>query len=463
MRRVTSYNAGNASDKRVRDDAERLAARRPVVIGWQEVADRGPILRNLSGYACVQLHTEPNAAHVALSIRDDLPYTNVRLKALNRLTWVGRLVAGARKSGKSKAKYVLSARVDGDEWGDTHLVPSWTRKRCVLARRLAKKQVKGCVEWFQAGGDVLVMDGNGPADHKVFAPLRKVAVPYARGKSHGIERDIVWVRKGAAAHVVVRALDGYSSDHPPVEADITWARKAAPEPKGNTSMGNGTAAAVVAAARSQVGYHEGRSGGHWNNREKYAAQVAGLEWANYQPWCATFVAWCFTKAGAIGLVPKVSASCDISASGWKHAGRWSEYPAIGAQVFYGTPRDLVHTGLVVAFDDDTITTVEGNTNDNGSREGDGVYVKRRRRRDAYVVGYGYPEYPEGIVSADPRYRHKRKPKAQPKGPTRVTRARNRLTALISLLSDAVETRPKAVNIKAALRKARQARKVLPRR
>ena len=88
-------------------------------------------------------------------------------------------------------------------------------------------------------------------------------------------------------------------------------------------------------------------------------------------------------------------------------GRWSEYPAIGAQIFYGKPSDLVHTGIVVAYGPTTVTTVEGNTNDNGSPEGDGVYLKTHPRSTDYIVGYGYPRYPEGIQSADPAWRGRR--------------------------------------------------------
>ena len=83
--------------------------------------------------------------------------------------------------------------------------------------------------------------------------------------------------------------------------------------------------------------------------------------------------------------------------------RWSEYPAIGAQVFYGTSRDLNHTGIVVGYDATYIETIEGNTNDDGSREGKAVMRKRRARRGTNVVGYGYPQFSEGIASADPAF------------------------------------------------------------
>lgn len=175
------------------------------------------------------------------------------------------------------------------------------------------------------------------------------------------------------------------------------------------------AAQVIKIARSEVGYREGRSNGHWNNRNKFSPAVPGLEWSNYQPWCATFVSWCAMRAGVAHLFPR-TASTDFGASWFKQRRRWSEYPAIGAQVFYGHNGDMNHTGIVYRYDGDHIYTIEGNTNASGSREGDGVYLKKRRRRDSYVQGYGYPAYPEGIKSADPKWAHaapKDKPTATP--------------------------------------------------
>lgn len=156
---------------------------------------------------------------------------------------------------------------------------------------------------------------------------------------------------------------------------------------------------VVSIAKSQIGYREGFSGGHWNNIEKYAGQVPGLEWANGQPWCGVFVSWVALNAGAAALYP-CTASVAAAETWWRKTGRWSEYPAVGAQIIYGSG---AHTGIVVGYDDLNVTTVEGNTNSTGSPEGDGVYLKTHARRDPWITGYGYPKFPEGIVSADPAY------------------------------------------------------------
>lgn len=159
------------------------------------------------------------------------------------------------------------------------------------------------------------------------------------------------------------------------------------------------AADVIAVAKNEVGVHEGFSGGHWNNIQKYSPAVPGLGWSQGQAWCATFVSWVAMVANVSNLFPR-TASCLDGVAWFKARKRWSAYPAIGAQVFYGSGGGS-HTGVVYAYDGTYIYTVEGNTNASGSAEGDGVYYKKRARRDSYVYGYGYPAYSEGIVSADP--------------------------------------------------------------
>ncbi|MFD8088983.1 peptidoglycan-binding protein [Streptomyces malaysiensis] len=163
---------------------------------------------------------------------------------------------------------------------------------------------------------------------------------------------------------------------------------------------------VQSISKAEIGYKEGYSNGHWNNKEKYAAQVPGMAWvsAGGYPWCALFVSWVAMKAGVEDLFPR-SASCAYGVSWFKGKGRWSEYPAIGSQVFYG-PGGGTHTGICVAYDSTTITCVEGNTNTSGSPEGNGVYLRTRKRRDTNVYGYGLPKFSEGVTTADPALKGK---------------------------------------------------------
>ncbi|MFF7467796.1 hypothetical protein [Streptomyces sp. NPDC008092] len=161
---------------------------------------------------------------------------------------------------------------------------------------------------------------------------------------------------------------------------------------------------LIAIEKTQVGYHEGFSNGHYNNHQKFSPAVPGLEWSQNQSWCQTFQSWAFQQAGVKSLAP-VTASCPTAVNWYKSRGRFSYYPAIGALVFFGHSGGA-HVGLVYKYDADYAYTVEGNTNANGSSEGDGVYLKKRARRDSFLYGYGLPKFAEGIVTADPGLKNK---------------------------------------------------------
>lgn len=168
----------------------------------------------------------------------------------------------------------------------------------------------------------------------------------------------------------------------------------------------GKAAQVISKAKSQVGYREGRSGKSWNNDQKYSKSQPELAWSNRMAWCATFVCWCFREVfGNYKPIFGSTAAVAVFRDRAKANNRFSEYPAVGAVLILG--RSGVHTGIVYAYDNTYIYTVEGNTNDSGSPEGNGVYLKRRTRKSVY--GYLYPAYPEGIASADPKWGNSVKP------------------------------------------------------
>ncbi|TXS30721.1 hypothetical protein EAO71_20205 [Streptomyces sp. ms191] len=159
--------------------------------------------------------------------------------------------------------------------------------------------------------------------------------------------------------------------------------------------------AFVNLLRSQTGYHEGRDpSGNWNNDQKFSDETPGLEWSDWQAWCATFTAWGANKLGARSLWP-ITASCYTAVQWWKKAGRWTEYPVLGGPFYLGSAGQD-HVGVVTAYDADWIWTVEGNTNSGGSYQGDGVYERKRPRRGAgSPYGYGIPQFDEGTISADP--------------------------------------------------------------
>ncbi|MFJ3170645.1 hypothetical protein ACIPJK_07645 [Streptomyces roseus] len=159
--------------------------------------------------------------------------------------------------------------------------------------------------------------------------------------------------------------------------------------------------AYVNLLRSQAGYHEGRDSSGWNNFQKFSPAVPGLEWSQNQAWCHVFVSWGADELGARDRIP-VTASCATGVAWWKSRGRWTDYPVLGAPFYMGSAGQD-HVGVVYKYDADSIWTIEGNTNTNGSYQGDGVYHRVRPRRGAgSPYGYGVPDFDEATVSADPK-------------------------------------------------------------
>lgn len=165
-----------------------------------------------------------------------------------------------------------------------------------------------------------------------------------------------------------------------------------------------TIQSVIDVARSQLTYQEGRTVHGFDNIQKYSEQLPGFSWSDGQPWCAVFAHWCLWQAGI--EVPKGarSASCATSVKAFQKAGRFTEYPVVGAIVFYGKGGGE-HCGIVNGWDLVHEIAIEGNTNTTGSAEGDGVYEKERERRSAYVFGYGLPYYEHDIaITPDPHWK-----------------------------------------------------------
>jgi hypothetical protein len=153
----------------------------------------------------------------------------------------------------------------------------------------------------------------------------------------------------------------------------------------------GTLPAMIAVARSQLGYVETPT-----NRTTFG------EWfgLNGQPWCAMFLSWCAWFSGL--AVPRF-AYTPAGAAWFKARGKWGRTPQLGAFVFYSWPGveggRISHVGLVVeVYGDGTFSAIEGNTSDVNERDGGAVRIKRRST--TYVAGFGYPPYiePHPIVS-----------------------------------------------------------------
>ena len=155
---------------------------------------------------------------------------------------------------------------------------------------------------------------------------------------------------------------------------------------------------VVSLARSQVGYHEGA-----NNQNKYAddpriTQLYGWNVQN-QPWCCTFVNWCFLNAfGTVGgqMTYGGSAACATQASYYRNHGAFFQSPEVGDQIFFYSGGGINHTGIVVEVNGSAIRTVEGNYSDKVSLC---TYVVG----NSVIAGYGRPKWSLATGVADDNY------------------------------------------------------------
>ncbi|MEN2425977.1 CHAP domain-containing protein [Chromobacterium vaccinii] len=137
---------------------------------------------------------------------------------------------------------------------------------------------------------------------------------------------------------------------------------------------------VLEVARSQLGVEEVPRGS--NDGKQVRQYLASVGIGFPASWCMAFVYWCAGQAGAAGALVKTGGVLR----------QWNERPQLRAatpapgDIFildYG--KGLGHTGFVEAVDGDTIVTIEGNTNADGSREG--YAVCRRRRSISKCKGF----------------------------------------------------------------------------
>ena len=144
---------------------------------------------------------------------------------------------------------------------------------------------------------------------------------------------------------------------------------------------------VVAYAQQHLQQHPREIGGQ--NRgpwvRLYMSGHEGTPWA----WCAGFACFCLLQASksvgtALPIVP--SFSCDSLAASAKTKQRFlaelrpNDRHRITPGSFFlvrRTPTDWIHTGIVVSAESEVLHTIEGNTNDEGSREGYEVCARVR--------------------------------------------------------------------------------------
>jgi len=126
------------------------------------------------------------------------------------------------------------------------------------------------------------------------------------------------------------------------------------------------------------------------------AYMDGLE-GTPQFWCMGFVQTIIDQACSqlnkdFRILMPVSFSCDTIGTTGLHKGLLSRFSVVRNNpqlvkpgdifLLQKTPNDWVHTGLITAVQEETFNTIEGNTNTDGSSNGNGVYKRVRNFRQS---------------------------------------------------------------------------------
>lgn len=134
---------------------------------------------------------------------------------------------------------------------------------------------------------------------------------------------------------------------------------------------------LVKIAENEVGVRELTGNNDGKRVELYLAWV-GLK--KPEPWCAAFISYLFHQIGnskpRSGWCPDLFPDSKLARSA---------LPGNIIGIYFADKHRIAHVGLIVNEKDNWITSVEGNTNITGSREGDGVYRKLRHRRTIYKI------------------------------------------------------------------------------
>lgn len=131
---------------------------------------------------------------------------------------------------------------------------------------------------------------------------------------------------------------------------------------------------VLDISAREVGYREGPH----NNETKYGADFG----FNFVAWCAIFCSTIYKWAGVtyLGKTPRYASTIAWRDNARKN-GRWSQTPRVGDVAMMAHSSSTGHVGIVIGWSPNysVIYTREGNTNDQGGREGNGVWNRARSR------------------------------------------------------------------------------------
>lgn len=134
----------------------------------------------------------------------------------------------------------------------------------------------------------------------------------------------------------------------------------------------------------EIGVREASGKNDGNKVEEYLKSV-GL--GKGYSWCAAFVSWTYQQANVSHPKSAWAPSFFPKSKIIYQSGKTFQTPRTGDVfgIYYPSKKRIAHVGFIDTWSDSFVVTVEGNTNEAGSREGDGVYRKRRLKRQIYAV------------------------------------------------------------------------------
>jgi hypothetical protein len=173
-----------------------------------------------------------------------------------------------------------------------------------------------------------------------------------------------------------------------------------PAPHHETSGGGTTLRdALLSVAASQVGVMENPPGSNRGPEVDQYLTSAGVALGNF--WCMAFVYWCLNKAahqaGAVNRIPRSGLVLDV----WNRSQHLPEITVVRAEQARANPalvrpgmvfflsfgHGAGHCGIVADNVNGVLATIEGNTNNDGSRNGIGVFERNRRLSGGALLGF----------------------------------------------------------------------------
>ena len=137
---------------------------------------------------------------------------------------------------------------------------------------------------------------------------------------------------------------------------------------------------------SEIGIREH---GGFNRGQRVEEYLKAANLKGGAAWCAAFVTWtfkeCNVKAVVSGYSPNWFQSNIIYKRDDNINRNYKPQPGDVFGLYFESKKRIAHVGFIDGKQGDYYITVEGNTNEAGSREGDGVYRKRRHVKTIYAI------------------------------------------------------------------------------